>query len=455
MKYIIKYSFFFSLVLVLSSCEDFLIKEPVTEISTENFWELKQDAEAALVGCYDALQPDTYYGFDLYIYGDVRADNCLAGGDSPDIFAIEAFTEQSTNGNVARTWNSLYSAISRTNIVLSRVQKMDSILFDPGQKNQILGEAYGLRALHYFNLVRLWGSVPLVLRETIDISDEALLVSKSPISTVYERIILDFEQAVNLLPAQPTAAGRLSKGVAEAFLAKVALTQQDYDGVIFWTDKVMGRGYSLIGTYDFLFDQEHKNNQEVLLSVQYAGENEGNVFPELVLPTPEASFEFIKFNTPTENSRNQFEEGDVRAASAFVERNGRFYLYKWRNGEAFASEDNNVILRYADVLLMRAEALNQIGRTAEAIDLLNRIRSRAGLGNYSGSTAVVEVDEAIFQERRVELMYEGHRWFDLRRRGLQKVNEALSTAKNITVTEEQLFFPIPQDEIDRNPNLNN
>ncbi|TRX53055.1 RagB/SusD family nutrient uptake outer membrane protein [Fulvivirga sp. M361] len=440
---------------LLVSCNDFLDLSPVTEISSANYWQTQEDAEAGIIGCYDALQPDSYFGFDLYTYGEVRSDNCFAGGDNPNNFAIDNFTENPTNANITRSWRQLYFAIGRTNTVLNRVNGMEDDLFEEAKKEQIMGEAYFLRAFHYFNLVRLWGNVPLVLTETTSLDPDNIKVSKADAAEVYTQIINDFELARELLPTQAPAGGRLSKGAAEAFLAKVALTQSNYTDVITWTEAVMGRGYELLTTYDHLFDQEHKNNAEVILSVQYIGAAEGNPFPELVLPTPEASFEFIKFHTPTPNSLAQFEAGDVRASTAFVERSGTPYLFKWRNGDAFASADHNIIMRYADVLLMRAEALNQEDRTTEAIILLDQIRHRAGLTPYTGDQSKEAVDTAILQERRVELMYEGHRWFDLKRKGFQFTRDAILAAKGITITENQMEFSIPQEEIDRNSNLDN
>lgn len=434
--------------------DDFLDLSPVTDIASSNFWQTQDDAEAGIVGCYDALQPDSYYGFDMYTYGSVRSDNCFAGGDNPNNFAIDNFTENSTNGNITRTWKQIYFAIGRANTVLNRVSQIDEALFEEGKKDNILGEAYFLRALHYFNLVRLWGSVPLVLEETTSLDPGVIKVGRNSVDEIYQQITADFELAQQLLPVQPPNPGRVSKGAAEAFLAKVALTRSDYAAVITWTEQAMTRGYRLLANFDNLFDQENKNNDEVIFSVQYTGAAEGNVFPELVLPTPEASFEFIKFNTPTPGSVEQFEDGDVREATSYVERNGTLYLFKWRNGAAFASADHNVIMRYADVLLMRAEALNQLDRTGEAINLLNEIRNRAGLGDYTGPETQEAIDAAVFQERRIELMYEGHRWFDLTRKGFEVTQQAISAAKGIDITQDRLLFPIPQEEIDRNENLN-
>ena len=455
MNYLYKIIKLLIITSVLNACsDDFLDLEPITEIATTNFWQTQDDAEAMIIGCYDALQPDTYYGFDLYTYGGVRSDNCFAGGDNPDNFAIDNFAENSTNGNITRTWRQIYFAIGRTNTVLNRVSQMEDEVFDEGKKDNILGEAYFLRALHYFNLVRLWGSVPLVLEETTSLDPDEIKVSRTPVDDIYTQVIMDFELAQQLLPAEPPINGRLSKGAAEAFLAKVALTRGNYPDVLAWTELVMNRGYRLLENFDHLFDQENKNNDEVIFSIQYAGGIEGNVFPELVLPTPEASFEFIKFNTPTPNSVDQFEVGDLRAGTSYVERNGVLYLFKWRNGEAFNSADHNVIMRYADVLLMRAEALNLQDRATEAIVLLDQVRNRAGLDDYDGPATRESVDAAIFQERRVELMYEGHRWFDLVRRGFEVTRQAISAAKGIDISEDRMLFPIPQQEIDRNENLN-
>lgn len=437
---------------LISSCDDFLEISPVTEIATTNFFQTQEDAEAAIIGCFDALQPDSYYGFDIYIYGDVRADNCFAGGDNTNNFAIDNFTESPTNDNITRTWRQIYLAVGRANTVIGRVGAMDPNVFEEGAQNRILGEAYFLRGLHYFNLVRLWGSVPLVLSETTSLDDEVINVDLTPVDQIYEQIIEDFEMSQQLLPAE-IIPGRLSKGSAEAYLASVWLTIGDFEEVERRTAQVMTRGFQLLPTFEDLFNQENENNIEVIFSVQYTGGAEGNVFPELVLPVPEASFEFIKFNTPTPNSIAAFEAGDVRQATSFTERNDDFFLFKWRNGAAFASPDDNIIMRYADVLLMRAEALNQLNRISEALGLLNQIRNRADLPDYAGPETVEAVDEAIFQERRVELMYEGHRWFDLKRRGFATASAAILEAKSIQISENQLEFPIPQEEVDRNPNL--
>ncbi|QLE01267.1 RagB/SusD family nutrient uptake outer membrane protein [Galbibacter sp. BG1] len=439
------------LILTLSSCsDDFLDKKPVSEISSGNFWQLQADAEAGIAGAYDALQPDSYYGFDMYVFGDVRSDNCFAGGDNPDNFAIDNFKTFPTNGTVTRSWRQIYTAISRANTAIDRITNMDPSLFEDGKKEALLGEAHFLRGLHYFNLVRLYGGVPLVIEETTSLAPDDIKVPRNTETEVYQQIIKDLKLSAGFLDGKNQAKGRATVGAAESLLAKVYLTLQNYPETVIWTGRAMTRGYSLLPVFENLFNQENQNNAEVIFAVQYAGGAEGNVFPELVLPTPEASFDFLKFNTPTPNSEAIFSSNDVRKATSIADRNGTLYLYKWRNGTAFASSDNNVILRYADVLLMRAEALNQTGDTNGAIALLNQIRNRAGLGDYTGSTSQSVVDAAIFEERRIELAFEGHRWFDLKRKGFNVANNAIQQAKGITIQPYQLLFPLPQEEIDRN-----
>ncbi|MHA7060148.1 RagB/SusD family nutrient uptake outer membrane protein [Aquimarina sp. M1] len=435
---------------VFSCSEDFLELAPESELSSGNFWSIQADAEAGVIGCYDALQPDAYFGFDYYVFGDVRSDNCFAGGDNPNNFGIDNFNIRPTNQIVTRFWNQVYVAIGRTNIAIDRITEMEDALFETGRKEALLGEAHFLRGLHYFYLVQLYGGVPIVVNETVSLEAADIKVPRDTENQVYGQVISDLETAINLLEGKDQDTGRATVGAAESLLAKVQLTVGNYNEVILLTDSVLTRGYTLLSNYDALFNQENKNNNEVIFAVQYNGAAEGNVFPELVLPTPEASFDFIKFNTPTPNSQQQFEIGDQREPSSLVERNGTRYLFKWRNGSAFNSADHNVILRYADLLLIRAEALNLTGNTDEAISILNQIRNRAGLGDYSGEVSQPAVDSAILNERRVELMFEGHRWFDLKRKGFDVAKNAISNAKGIDISSSELVLPIPQLEIDRN-----
>lgn len=450
--------FFAALVLALcfTGCKKFLDVVPPSEITSANFYSSANDAEAALVGCYDALQPDSYYGFDISAYGDVASDDCDAGGDNQSRISIDDFTTNSTNGTTSRNWTQIYAGIGRTNDVITNVGKMPDNLFTGGRKNAILGEARFLRGLHYFNLVRIFGGVPLVTVQVTDSQPGTVNKPRNTVAEVYVQIISDLQFAADNL-AKDATAGRVTKGAALGLLAKVYLTQKDWQKAADLSNQVIALAkYQLLPNYDDLFEQD--NTAEIIFSVQYTGTSEGNVLPDLLLPFPQASYEFIKFNTPTPSIINAYETGDKRKASSLIITDQNYgknlaFVYKFRRAAAFASPADITVLRYADVLLMRAEALNELGYgNAEAFTLLNQVRTRAGLA--AKTTADLPSQESfrnfVAQERRVELAFEGERWFDLVRTG--KALTALQAAGK-AITQKNLLFPIPQEQIDRNPNL--
>ncbi len=442
-----------SAFLVVACGEDALEVPLANDIGEENFFRRASEAEAAVVGAYDALQPDSYYGFDYYVFGDVRADNSFAGGDNSNNFAIDNFTLRPTNDVVTRFFRQIYTAIGRTNAAIEGISQMDADLFEDGRQDALLGEALFLRALHYYNLVQFYGGVPIVINVTRTLDPSTISVARDTEAAVYERIVEDLRQSITFLDGEQQEQGRANVGAAELLLAKVELIRGNHDEVLRLTANTMARGFALVSNFDSLFDQQNATNSEVLFDVQYSGEQEGNVFPELILPTPEASFDFIKFNTPTPSSDAAFEAGDLRKASSIAARNGTLFVFKWRNGNAFNSADNSIVLRYADVLLTRAEALNLEGNSTAAVNLLNQIRTRAGLANYNGPMDIPTIDTALLNERRVEFMFEGQRWSDLKRKGFETTRQALLAAKNINIQEFQLVLPIPQGELDRNDNL--
>ncbi len=440
----------------LSGCNEFLDIKPQSEITGANFYQNSSDAEAGLIGCYDALQPDSYYGFDMETFGDVTSDNAYAGGDNPANIQMDVFNTDANNANIARNWDQIYQAIGRTNDVIDNVSKMDAGLFQGTRKNEIIGEAKFLRGLHYFNLVRIYGKVPLVVAQIKDTKPESINAGRSPIDAIYIQIVEDLTDAVAGLN-KDNATGRATKGAAQGLLAKVYLTNKDWSKASGLTLDVKNLSkYSLVGNYDNLWSG--KNTSESLFEVQYTGGTEGNVMPDLFLPFPLATFEFLKFSTPTEDMIAAYEPTDKRKAASIIFANQYYgnnfpHVYKYRNAAGFAAPTNVPILRYADVLLMRAEALNEISYpNTEALGLLNQIRFRAGLIipktliDYPNQDAL---RVAIAKERRVELAFEGHRWFDLLRTG-----KAISTLQGkYPITEAKLLFPIPQNQIDKNPKL--
>ncbi|MET4082517.1 hypothetical protein ABIB40_002475 [Pedobacter sp. UYP30] len=439
----------------LTGCKKFLDQKPQSEITGANFYKVPSDAESGLIGCYDALQPDSYYGFDIETYGDVVSDNAYAGGDNPANIQEDTFNTDANNANISRDWNQIYQAIGRCNDVIDNVTAMDASLFQGNRKNEILAEAKFLRGLHYFNLVRIFGPVPLVVKQIKDTKPESINAGNSTIPAIYDQITKDLNEAIKDLPKDNNV-GRTTKGAAEGILAKVNLTNKNWQQAADLSKQVIDLNkYSLVSNYDALWSG--KNTTESLFEVQFTGGTEGNTMPDLFLPFPLATYEFLKFSTPTEDMIAAYEPNDTRKAASIIFADQYYgknfpHVYKYRNAAGFAAPTNVPVLRYADVLLMRAEALNEISYpNAEALALLNQVRTRAGLpsktiANVSSQDAM---RVAIAKERRVELAFEGSRWFDLLRTG-----KAISTLQaKYPITQNKLLFPIPQSQIDKNPNL--
>lgn len=438
-----------------TGCKKFLDQTPQSEITGANFYKVPSDAESGLIGCYDALQPDSYYGFDMETYGDVTSDNAYAGGDNPANIQEDTFNTDANNGNISRNWNQIYQAIGRCNDVIDNVSLMDGSLFQANRKNQILAEAKFLRGLHYFNLVRIFGPVPLVIKQIKNANPESINAGNSTIPAIYDQITKDLNEAIQDLPKDSNV-GRATKGAAEGILAKVYLTNKNWQQAADLCQQVISLNkYSLVSNYDALWSG--KNTSESLFEVQFTGGTEGNTMPDLFLPFPLATYEFLKFSTPTEDLIAAYEPNDTRKAASIIFADQYYgknfpHVYKYRNAAGFAAPTNVPVLRYADVLLMRAEALNEIAYpNTEALTLLNQIRTRAGLPSKT-LTDLPSQDAfriAVAKERRVELAFEGHRWFDLLRTGT-----AISTLQaKYPINQNRLLFPIPQSQIDKNPNL--
>lgn len=458
-----------AITLITVSCSSLLDKDPISDLTSGNFLQQGKDAEAVLAGAYDMLQSE-YYIFDLFINGDVISDNCYAGGDNPNNFQLDQFRVTTTNGNVERDWAYLYQGISRANAVLDNVPGLNNPTLSETRKAQILGEASFLRAMHYFQLVNLWGDVPLVTSVVNSTDPEVVQVPRAPVIAVYDLIIADLEYAAANLPDRfPGQAGRATRGAANALLAKAWAhhPMPDWAKVNAACDEVINSGvYSLLPNFGRLWDNSSKNSAESIFEIQFIGGSpESNWGVQLYLPPSQTGDNWRKFNTPANDLVNAFEQADdsIRfTASILWESNlpwqdenypsGRIpFPFKQRQPNSWSSPSHIMLLRYADILLLKAEALNELGQSPAAIPFLNQVRTRAGL---PGTTAVSQPDlrEAIARERRLELAFEGHRWFDLKRTGKAiEVMNALGFTYEVNASK--LLWPIPQREMDANPKL--
>lgn len=455
--------------LALTGCEDFLDLEPISDLAEDNFFKTGADAESALIAAYDALQSE-YYIFDRFINGDVISDNCYAGGDNPNNFQLDEFTVTPSNGNVERDWSYLYEAISRANAVLDNVPDIEATDLTATRKTEILAEASFLRAYHYFQLVNLWGEVPLVLEKVNSTDPEVVFQSKASVQDIYNAMISDLRFAAENLPEfHPQQEQRATQGAANTMLAKVYTHQPNPDWAMVRQHalEVINSGvYLLVPDYDDLWKPTNENSSESIFEVQFiGGTNEANWGPQLWLPPSLTNDGWRKFNTPSKDLIAAFdaENDDVRKDASILFEGGLPWQdpdfpsgtvpfpYKQREANGWSSANNFILLRLADVVLLLAEAENELGDTGAAATALNQIRNRVNLPNTTAS-GQSELREAIHNERRLELAFEGHRWFDLKRTGMA-VSTMNALDRNYNVEEYELLLPIPQSELDRNPNL--
>ncbi|MBN1597675.1 MAG: RagB/SusD family nutrient uptake outer membrane protein [Bacteroidales bacterium] len=451
-------------VFIISCQKEFLEKEPISQALPE---EAQTNAEALLEGAYAGFYSE-YYVFDYCINGDVISDNSYAGGDNPANFQIDEFTTNSTNGNIVRDWGYLFEHIKNCNVVIDYVPLIDNDSLDIGnRRNQIIAEAKFLRAFYHFEALRLWGPIPYISR--VPATQEEMQPSRLPVDEVYQKIIADLESALPDVRINAPNKGIVTKGAVNAFLARVHAQKPDgdYNKVLEYCDAVISGNYELIDNYSELFDGFHKNSSESILEIQYGGDGtaHSNWIWWIYLGSG-----WKKFNTPTNDLVKVFEEeGDtvrLNTSILFLDSSAEAwtdeywdkshypYIYKYHNEDG---SSNVYMIRLADIILLKAEALNELGYVNDAADLVNQIRARVNLPNTTASTRET-MREAILKERRLELAFEGQRWYDLLRAG--KAIEVMNAQEdgegnnlNYNITEDDLIWPISQEELDLNPNM--
>jgi len=445
--------------LILISCEDFLNIVPESSVTTNILYKTDKDFQDAMTGCYVSLR--SAYS-NMYVFGDVRSDDSWhALGNNVTMNAINNFAERSSESVFANTWRDYYQVISRANLILTRIELVDAALIP--NKTRHIAEARFLRALAYFDLVRIFGDVPKIITE-ISV-DEAYLNGRTSTETIYSEVIIpDLQIAEAGLPARYTGSniGRPTSGAAKALLGKVYLTTHDFAKAEIKLQEVTTMGYSLLLNYQDLFNYtKDEHHSEYIFDIEYmaGGLGLGSHFSNSFLPKSTGSFADNYFNikgglgelnTPTMDLFDAFDPADPRRD---ISCDTNQVFFKFFQIPTFTrkyiaptqslndSPANWKVIRYADVLLMYAEALNENGKTEEALDILGQVRSRVGLTGYSGLTE----DEArikIYDERRFELAMEGHRWFDLVRTG-----RALTVMGSTGMKDYNLVFPIPLREI--------
>ncbi|RAJ97470.1 putative outer membrane starch-binding protein [Larkinella arboricola] len=464
---------FFLLLGLLSACE-VLDQRPESNFSPANFYKNADDAKAAVSSIYDPLNNANLYGQVMWIIQDQATDDAEWGNGRSTANQpkndLDKYTFTPATVTFQSLWSTVYTAINRANTVLARVPAID---MDNDLKNRYLAEAKFMRGFYYFTLVRLFGGVPLITTETTSLSN--LNVARASVDEVYAQIIQDFTDAETVLPTTYSTAdrGRATKGAAKAFLAKVYLTRQEWPKASAKAKEVIDLGvYDLWANFADAFAIANKNGKEAVFEVQAlsGGFGEGSWMQGYMRPTFDRVNGVAGFgdDPPTENLYHTYRADDKRrdvtlrlysatgtpAAPASV----LFpcYVNKYLDPTATGNGDggnNYPIIRYPDVLLMYAEALNeQSANNADAYAVVNRIRNRAGLPNLTPNLSQAQFRDSLLLERRLELAFEGHRWYDLAR--TKRLVAALKAQNpGIAVGEHHYLFPIPQTERDVNPLL--
>jgi starch-binding outer membrane protein, SusD/RagB family len=475
--------------LMFSCGEEFLDLSDPTRVTSSNFYKNKQQIEQTVNGIYSCLQTIIN---EQWLFNELPSDNTTVQINPSNRFyqdrqeAIEFWTYSAATPNFGPLYSRSYNALYNINFALDRLSGAD---IGQSIKDQYEGELKFIRAYLYFNLVQQFGPVVL-LSEPLASPDDAYGIGRSPEEEVYNQIITDLTEAATLLPRKQdypqNDLGRATKGSALSLLGKTYLTLKDYSNAEIALREVIQMSYSLLNSYADVFDPVNKNHNESIFEIQFQGNNdlgEHSSFMYTFAPWNGQSIvgystvNLLGFNIPTNNMINAFEEGDLRKDIALQE--GFYineewkpvpYINKYNNPHSLAgrTNDNWPVIRYSDVLLMLAEAINeQNGPNADAYEFINAVRQRAGLEGLSGLDKN-SFREAVLHERRVELCFENHRWFDLKRTMTQSELVAFLNAHgseekanptceryDIPFSNEdyifydfQIIFPIPEDQVE-------
>jgi tetratricopeptide (TPR) repeat protein len=472
---ITKYFMIITFVVCNSACtDDFVDRDPVYSIDSENYFNSEDDYYNALIGVYDILQ-STYLNA---ILGEIASDNTDCGGENAtDVIGwqqIDDMIHTPVNSELNKLWGFMYAGVNRANYIL---EFQDKTNFDG--KNVIIAETRFLRAYFNFELVKWFGPIPL--KDTRFVLGDETTIPRSPVEDVYASIENDLLYAIENLSYTAPQTGRATKGAAQALLGKAYLYQNKFSNAASMLDNVINSGpYDLVQNYNTIFEANGENGIESVFEVQYT-DVEGASFTCLQCSEGNVAVGFsgvrgyagpiftpgFSFNVPVQEVVDEFETGDLRKDVAILdivawaaqtgatyntgyEHTGYFnrkYLPRVRSTQALGdlnltNPNNYRAIRFADVLLMAAEAYNRGGiDDTKAQQYLNRVRQRA-FGNTTNSVTSTgtALTTAIYHERRVEFVGEGHRFFDLVRTGRGSEIVGFSSGKNE-------LFPLPLEEI--------
>jgi len=489
-----------AILLIFPCCEKFLNEQPQGTYPISAFYQTEEHAQLAITACYEKISFSDSKN-RLWVFADVASDDAVKGGfpgDQADIELIDNFQISADNGNGETTWAIYYEGVARCNQIIKHVPDID---MDKALKNRIIGEAYFLRGYLYFQLCNIFGNIPLILEPK---NPDEMQVPNSTRSEVYLQVESDFIEAVKYLESAlelnpgvypGSEKGRATPGAAKALLAKTYLFEKKWSEALTTALEVESYGYSLMPVYQHNFNVLYENNSESIFEIQHLsgkspvmgsrlnqwlapraengyGFNEPtqDFFDEFEVTTPENIFDPRLDYTIGRDGKLWFDDVPYDPSWSSTGYNQKKYLQpiseipRNRKGDA---DLNFTVVRFAEILLMQAEALCELNRCDEALIPLNKVRKRAresylydenleGYGTIPAgllpdvtTTDQVQLREAIRHERRVELGFECQRYFDIIRYGETYANNAFINKPNFIYSTHKAF-PIPQSELETN-----
>lgn len=428
-------------VMVAVGCDSPLKVTPKGTVPTDVAISDAASARAALAGAYHGLQSTSSYGEEMVEVGDLSSDNAENTGSFTSYLELDDNTLRSNNATVLDLWSGSYDNINRSNEILDKVPLITGM--DPDEQNEILGEAYFLRALNYHNLVKYFGDVPLRLHAATSINDLGT-VTRAPVATVYDQILRDLDSAgVDITIDDQTT--QASVGAVQALRARVLFYQGNYAGADSAALAVEGMDYDLAPNYGDLFSPTGNSTPEDIFRITFTQLQESFMsFDYLTEEELEPTLKLVKLYDPNADTTDldTYDPVDTRGQFNILIDDGVFgNKYRSITGTEFFP-----VIRFAEVILIRAESEARLGHLVTAVEELQRVQTRANVPLFIlGAHTQQQVIDAIVLERQKELALEGDRWNDLNRLGI--------TASVLGIPQTQTLFPIPQREIDVTPGL--
>lgn len=500
-KNILKYICITLIAPAFFACDSFLDEAPYSEITNENWGggdkdkattiEKAEEIENLISGAYTNFASE-FWQLDWFIINDAQADNAYAGENKIQTLEIDELRLSTTNGNVQREWKYLYEHISKTNTIIHWVGQIKDPALTEKRRKEIEGEARFMRALAYFNLVRIYGNVPVITDYLPEITNDninqyydLIYPARKPVEEVYTQILEDLDYAQKNVIDYSSNKFQITKAFVNLILAQVHATKDgfentDWQKVKEYLKSIESDGrYALLDNYNDLFEVTISGTQSegILPDGKLKNEHSKESIFELECVDNTATgnwsasmfygTDWKKFNTPSKDLVRAFEsEGDVirkEASIKYGDVTGKWTDKFWPSNrypycfkQRVKSNGNIIFFRYAEVILLLAEAENELGNISEAKALLNKIRNRAELEDTKANTKDA-LRLAIENEYRLEFAFEGKRWMDLKRRGrfIEVMHRTVDhqNAYAAGMNENKLLWPIPQSEMDLNENL--